>query len=861
MRTINLGKVVGNDGRGIVSIIKTATSGLIDTYTITYTDRTTTTFNVTNGKDGSGDSNISVYELNETSIDQTVLEYIATNKPDILKVTTSYGIIQNYAKGEDNNYYSIISGVLAVLVISGSTGNYNLEANRYSLNNIKEVSGKSSGEFWTKLKIGDSTKNIPSEVTEQIVANWGFTKNTGNYSKPVSGIPETDLTKEVQDKLNSGSSNVSVKEIDYSNSEEWDSEEEQPTAEVIDDILENKYTFIHLYNIPVDEGTIAEAYLVINSMVDIENANNVRYYYKFDEGNEDEGTLPNIEQYLFIHQEGESAQMITENFELGGAGTTSWGSITGTLSSQTDLQNALDSKGTYSKPSGGIPETDLSEALQEKLNSGEFYADLDLTEDVNISSIQNGKYIVTVTGNIVDNNEKTFTLYVGDKITKTNNTILVYSDTDIKKIYDFNQSGQTELISLTLDDFNNNENCTVSQDETTNIISLTKTAGTWGVMGIANSDITLQLKASSRGLFCYKKQDNLYTLIQLVPAGTENAGKIGTVNRPLSSTSSNVSWTEPTGTVPQAWLDATTSSFFKIEKQGLTLTVSVFDGTGWITIFQTDDCNFIGFLDTSNSFSKILGYKERLLETKDISAFDGSTPSKGVTPDNMLQRFYDYSVLCIGDSITEKNFRASTNWTEYLNEWLKFNSILNDGKSGTGIVRPYSSTYKNWLDRIDDYSATSYDLILIMGNMNDYSGHIFDETNLGTYGDYSGTDVSTQYRAVKVFLDKLIAKYPTAKIGWITSTPRQYTDWEDRTLYGKTSPFEGAVKAIKDTCEDYSIPVLDLYHESNLMPWIAANNTKYFLADGLSTPDGVHPNAKGQKVMAYKIYDFVVKNF
>lgn len=45
---------------------------------------------------------------------------------------------------------------------------------------------------------------IPSEATEQTVANWGFTKNTGNYSKPSTGIPEEDLSEDVQDKLNSG---------------------------------------------------------------------------------------------------------------------------------------------------------------------------------------------------------------------------------------------------------------------------------------------------------------------------------------------------------------------------------------------------------------------------------------------------------------------------------------------------------------------------------------------------------------------------------------------------------------------------------------------------------------------------------
>ena len=44
----------GADGRGIVSITKTGTLGLVDTYTITYTDGTTSTYTITNGKDGSG---------------------------------------------------------------------------------------------------------------------------------------------------------------------------------------------------------------------------------------------------------------------------------------------------------------------------------------------------------------------------------------------------------------------------------------------------------------------------------------------------------------------------------------------------------------------------------------------------------------------------------------------------------------------------------------------------------------------------------------------------------------------------------------------------------------------------------------
>ena len=42
---------------------------------------------------------------------------------------------------------------------------------------------------------------IPASVTEQTVSGWGFTKNTGTYSKPTGGIPKTDLANAVQASL------------------------------------------------------------------------------------------------------------------------------------------------------------------------------------------------------------------------------------------------------------------------------------------------------------------------------------------------------------------------------------------------------------------------------------------------------------------------------------------------------------------------------------------------------------------------------------------------------------------------------------------------------------------------------------
>ena len=42
---------------------------------------------------------------------------------------------------------------------------------------------------------------IPTAVTESTISGWGFTKNTGTYSKPSGGIPKSDLASSVQTSL------------------------------------------------------------------------------------------------------------------------------------------------------------------------------------------------------------------------------------------------------------------------------------------------------------------------------------------------------------------------------------------------------------------------------------------------------------------------------------------------------------------------------------------------------------------------------------------------------------------------------------------------------------------------------------
>ena len=86
MTEYDLGQVVGDngeDGNGIASITKTGASGLVDTYTITFDDGSTTTFTVTNGSDASvtiqtswgsttSDSKVPSEKLTKDSLDNKV---------------------------------------------------------------------------------------------------------------------------------------------------------------------------------------------------------------------------------------------------------------------------------------------------------------------------------------------------------------------------------------------------------------------------------------------------------------------------------------------------------------------------------------------------------------------------------------------------------------------------------------------------------------------------------------------------------------------------------------------------------------------------------------------------------------------
>lgn len=96
----------GATGNGIASITKTGTAGLVDTYTITYTNGTTSTFTVTNGQDGNSN------EFIGTMDEWDALSPAQKKAYDTYQITDDYSeaLMPNYSTTEQKTGQKWIDG-------------------------------------------------------------------------------------------------------------------------------------------------------------------------------------------------------------------------------------------------------------------------------------------------------------------------------------------------------------------------------------------------------------------------------------------------------------------------------------------------------------------------------------------------------------------------------------------------------------------------------------------------------------------------------------------------------------------------------------------------------------------------------
>lgn len=166
--------------------------------------------------------------------------------------------------------------------------------------------------------------------------------------------------------------------------------------------------------------------------------------------------------------------------------------------------------------------------------------------------------------------------------------------------------------------------------------------------------------------------------------------------------------------------------------------------------------------------------------------------------------------------------------------------MRNYGKNGSRIaICPHHDD--SVVERFEamDFSA---DVILVMGGVNDFSSNVA----LGHRGE---RDLGTFYGALETLVCGLIERAPCAQTVFMTPCKRIERPQKGiPSSFGKNS--QGLtqldyVNAIKDVCDHYSVPVIDLYASSGISPFMPAQK-------GLM-PDGLHYSPAGCECLARRI--------
>lgn len=207
-------------------------------------------------------------------------------------------------------------------------------------------------------------------------------------------------------------------------------------------------------------------------------------------------------------------------------------------------------------------------------------------------------------------------------------------------------------------------------------------------------------------------------------------------------------------------------------------------------------------------------------------------------------------VVFLGDSITE-GVGVSSQELRYPEVFADLTDtvISVDGISGTRVARQHQPTVDNprfdlcFLDRADTLDVDA-DVIVVFGGTNDF-GH--GDAALGSFAD---RDEYTFYGALHGLLRRLITRFPDALIVYMSPLHRLF-EGAHLNGYGQQKPALSAyVQAIREVCEYYSVPVLDLYASSGMQPALPVIRERYM-------PDGLHPSDLGARRVAERLAAFL----
>lgn len=201
----------------------------------------------------------------------------------------------------------------------------------------------------------------------------------------------------------------------------------------------------------------------------------------------------------------------------------------------------------------------------------------------------------------------------------------------------------------------------------------------------------------------------------------------------------------------------------------------------------------------------------------------------------------------LGDSITEGHGTSGKDkiYHALLKESAGLAEARNYGIGGTKIARllevtnhPFDQDFNLRAPQMDKDA----DIVVVFGGTNDY-GHATIPM-----GSIDNEEITTFYGGVHSLCKYLIKEYVGKTI--VFMTPLHRMEEKAFSWCEKSKDLVCFVRAIREVCEHYSIPVLDMYKEGEMY-----GNIKEWC--DVYMPDGLHPNDEGHKIIAHKLQKFL----
>ena len=269
----------------------------------------------------------------------------------------------------------------------------------------------------------------------------------------------------------------------------------------------------------------------------------------------------------------------------------------------------------------------------------------------------------------------------------------------------------------------------------------------------------------------------------------------------------------------------------------------------YLSLFSQEDAN-IQFYYTSTAVEDASGVVDNGFYTR-LPILYGSGTNWSLADMSCLGWSFGYTnhcagkkVTCVGDSITAGSGTTKTYWS-ILDDTLELESMTGMGVAGSCVSA--TSDYKTGNSPlINRYkSIPDSDIITIYMGTNDY-GH---ETPMGTIDD---TEDVSFYGALNVIIPGIQKAHPDALLVWMTPTHRYGFGTSkmlgtaftyDHLPNGRGYSLDDYVDAIKEVCDKYDVPVIDLFTLSGMDPSLSEVRSQYM-------PDGLHLNSAGHEKIA-----------